>query len=168
MEQVGKGGFGMVFRALNRDVNRVVAIKIPRLQILASPDLESRFIREAKAAGTLSHPNIATVFEAGRDEEVFYIASQFVDGISLAEWLSMSGALPNSNQVAKLISVLAGALQHAHDRGVLHRDLKPANILLKNNRETNIDDSDGHEIENPMITDFGMAKLDAESSEITV
>jgi serine/threonine-protein kinase len=147
VRHAGKGGMGVVYEALDLQLNRRVALKL----MLAAPapegqppsQEEERFVREAQLAAKLRHPNIVTVYEAGVLEGRPYIAMQFVSGRPLSDLLG-KGGLP-LRQLVKILRDVALALHHAHQEGVLHRDLKPANILV-----------DAHQT--PYVTDFGLAK----------
>jgi tRNA A-37 threonylcarbamoyl transferase component Bud32 len=150
VERLGVGGFGTVWKARDRKLDRTVALKIPRQGMLDNDDLE-KFLREARAAAQLQHPSIVRVHEVGRDGDSAFIVSDFVRGIPLNEWLT--GQQPTMRQAAEICIAIAEALQHAHDRGVIHRDLKPANILI---------DGDGR----PHLMDFGLARR--EVGEVTV
>jgi tetratricopeptide (TPR) repeat protein/tRNA A-37 threonylcarbamoyl transferase component Bud32 len=150
IERVGVGGFGAVWKARDRKLDRTVAVKIPHRGTLTNDELE-KFLREARAAAQLQHPNIVRVYEAGREGESAFIVSDFVRGIPLNDCLT--GQLPTMREAAEICAGIANALQHAHDRGVIHRDLKPANILI---------DGDGR----PHLTDFGLARR--EVGEVTV
>jgi tetratricopeptide (TPR) repeat protein/tRNA A-37 threonylcarbamoyl transferase component Bud32 len=150
VELLGVGGFGSVWKARDRKLDRTVAIKIPHRGRLNHEDLE-KFLREARAAAQLQHPNIVRVYEVGRDGDSAYIVSDFVRGIPLNDWLT--GQQPTMRQAAEICATIADALQHAHERGVIHRDLKPANILI---------DGEGR----PHLMDFGLARR--EVGEITV
>jgi WD40 repeat protein/tRNA A-37 threonylcarbamoyl transferase component Bud32 len=147
---MGIGAFGSVFKALDLELDRMVAIKIPRKGQL-DPLESEQFLREARAAAQLRHPNIVSVHEVGRDGEMVYIVSDLVAGISLSEWAA--SRQPSVKQVAKVCAAMAEALHHAHERGVIHRDLKPTNVLIS------ADDQ-------PHILDFGLAKR--EGVEITM
>jgi serine/threonine protein kinase len=148
--RLGMGGFGTVWKARDTELDRTVAVKIPRKGQLKREEVE-QFFREARSAAQLKHPNIVPVHEVGRDEDTIFIVSDLIRGVSLADWLS--GATPNANETAQLLATVAEALHHAHQKGVVHRDLKPSNILL---------DDDGR----PHIMDFGLAKR--EVGEITM
>jgi formylglycine-generating enzyme required for sulfatase activity/tRNA A-37 threonylcarbamoyl transferase component Bud32 len=150
IESLGMGAFGTVWRARDTKLNREVAVKIPRREQL-SPSESERFLREARAAAQLKHPNIVAVHEVGRDDETIYIVSEFVKGVTLSSWLS--GHQPTQKEAAELCAKITDALHHAHEAGVVHRDLKPSNVMLDGNAE-------------PHILDFGLAKRDA--GEITM
>ena len=185
--ELGRGGFGIVLLAEDPTVNREVALKIPRADVLVTPALRERFQREARAAASLDHPNIVPVYEAGEVGPISYIASAYCPGPTLAECLrARTQAVPFAD-AARFIAQLAGAVQHAHGRNVLHRDLKPANILLHDGGlssqdwettkrgsrvsgptagadSTLISPQTG--LPSPRITDFGLAKLlDASDSK---
>ena len=153
--EIGSGGFGIVYLARDPLLNRAVALKVPRLEVLVSDAMRQRFEREARAAAALDHPNIVPVYEAGVSGAVCYIISAYCPGTNLAEWLRRQTAPVPAAAAAHLIATLADAVQHAHERGVLHRDLTPGNILLSARAP------DGAALESyvPRITDFGMAKL---------
>jgi len=150
VELVGYGAFGSVWQALDTKLDRMVAVKIPRKDQLDA-DEAAKFFREARAAGQLKHPNIVSIHEVGRHDETIYIVSDFIEGVTLHEWLT--GRKPTPRETAELCVILADALTHAHDAGVIHRDLKPSNIML------------GHDGK-PHLMDFGLAKR--EEGEITM
>jgi WD40 repeat protein len=164
--ELGRGGFGVVFLAHDPQLGRDVAVKVPRAEALLEPEQRGRFLREARAAAGLEHPNLVPVYEAGEVGPVCYIASAYCPGPSLDAWLKTRTEPVPWPEAAALVAVLADAVQHAHDRGVLHRDLKPANILLQISdiRLQIADGSDKSAISDlqsaiPKITDFGLAKL---------
>jgi len=146
LEVVGRGGFGTVWRSVDTRLEREVAVKVPRVEQL-SPAGRFEFLREARAAANLRHPNIVAVHEISEDGGVLFIVTDFIDGPSLREQLR-SRRFAHRN-AAELVSALAGAVDYAHQRGIVHRDLKPANVLI---------DLEGK----PYITDFGMAQRTAE------
>jgi WD40 repeat protein/tRNA A-37 threonylcarbamoyl transferase component Bud32 len=150
LQRQGAGGFGTVYQARDTQLDRIVAIKIPRRQNLSALEAE-QFFREARASAQLRHPNIVSIHEVGKDGEIIYIVSDFVQGQSLAHWLKSQQM--SLREAAKLCRKIALALHHAHEAGIIHRDLKPANILLDEANE-------------PYITDFGLARR--ESGEVTV
>ncbi len=127
--ELGRGGMGVVYRAKQRSLDRTVAIKMVREAHLASEADRGRFRGEAEAAARLHHPNIVTVHEVGSTDGQAYLCMEFVDGCTLAQLVNADGPLP-PRAAAELVAVIARAVQHAHENGVLHRDLKPSNILL--------------------------------------
>ena len=144
LEEIARGGMGVVYRARQHELKRTVALKVILAGQLASETDVARFEREAQAAARLKHPNIVAVHEVGEQDGLHYFSMDFVDGRSLSD-LCREESLP-ARRAAELIRTVAHAIQYAHDRGTLHRDIKPANIL--------IEESSG-----PVITDFGLAKL---------
>jgi serine/threonine protein kinase len=131
LDEIGRGGHGVVFRANDRVLRRLVALKLPRPEVLHSKEMRRRFVGEAQVVAALDHPNIIKVFDAGFEETVCYIAQELCNGPSLAAWLKDHPAKIRPDVAASVILALARGLEHAHQRGVLHRDLKPANVLLK-------------------------------------
>jgi serine/threonine protein kinase/formylglycine-generating enzyme required for sulfatase activity len=125
---VGRGAFGEVFRAYDTELDRYVAVKLPRHGDLSSNE-ESLFLREAKNVSRLKHPGIVPVFDVGRTESACYIISEFVDGPTLAHELEKRRF--SSRETADLVAQLADALDYAHREGIVHRDLKPSNVLLE-------------------------------------
>lgn len=164
--QLGKGGCGIVFLAYDPKLQREVALKIPRPEMLLSPEARRRLVREALAAAEFDHPNLVPVYETGEIGPVCYIATAFCPGLTLGEWLDRQVYPVPVRQAARLMATIAEAVQHAHDRGVLHRDLKPNNIILQATRN----DPNDQEIPPgsvqlrgeyyvPRVVDFGLAKL---------
>jgi hypothetical protein len=141
--ELGRGGMGVVLKAFEPRLNRVVAIKMILPGTLANDDDLHRFHAEATAAAGLKHPHIVAVHHVGVLDDKHYYSMDFIDGQSLAQRLA-DGPLPG-RVAAKYLTAVARAIQHAHDHGILHRDLKPGNILL---------DKD----DQPHVTDFGLAK----------
>ncbi len=160
---IGQGGFARVFRAYDPVLDRDVALKIPKLHALVSAESATRFRREARAAAMLSHPAIVSVFESGEIGVVSYIASEYCEGETLAEWFNGQDRKINARAAAAIVARLAEAVEHAHQRGVIHRDLKPANVLLDNSS------FDGEIADRLRITDFGLAKqIDAAGDPLTL
>ena len=155
--QIGKGGFGVVFLARDPELDREIALKIPRHEVVTTPELKSRFIREGRAAAALAHPNIVPVYESGQVGAICYLASQLIVGQTLAQWQSKQESLPPS-VAADITSTIAEAISHAHQRGVLHRDIKPANIMVE---EGETDECLSHRVK---IMDFGLAKIIGDSN----
>jgi len=150
VERVGMGAYGSVWKAHDTKLDRTVAVKIPRKGQFDESQ-EKSFIREAQNAAQLNHPNIVPVYEVGRDGNTLYIVSEFVRGVTLADYLSTRRLAPREG--SQLCMKIARALHHAHERDIVHRDLKPANVML---------DSQGE----PHLMDFGLAKRTA--GEITM
>lgn len=141
IERVGMGGFGTVWKARDTQLDRVVALKIPRKGALARESLDE-FLHEARIAAQLTHPNIARIFQVGRDGDVIYLISQFMEGKSLDVWRRDANC--SQRELIELCATICRALHFAHEAGVVHRDLKPQNILM-----------DEHGA--PHVTDFGLA-----------
>ena len=150
LEEIGRGGMGVVYRARQRSLGRIVAVKMLLRRELASASDLARFQSEAEAAARLDHPGIVSVFEVGELEGYPFYSMQYVEGTTLARRLA-AGPIP-ARETATLMAQVAEAVHVAHSRGVLHRDLKPSNILI---------DLDGF----PRVSDFGLAKrLEADAS----
>ncbi len=149
IERIGEGAAGEVWKASDPRLRRLVAIKLPRSLKLSEREL-NRFLREGQTAAQLHHSGIVPVFEVGRDGDRVYIASAYIAGTNLRNWLMDQRLSPQ--RAAAICRLLAEALHHAHEHDVVHRDLKPGNIL--------IDDAG-----QPYITDFGLAKWSRDSGE---
>ncbi len=153
---LGKGAMGVVYKAFDPHIERTVAIKTVRKD-LVDPDLASqymaRFKNEARAAGRLHHPNIVGVYEYGEDDKVAFIAMEFVDGTGLREYLNRKARF-ELGQIVAIVSQLLQALEFAHARGVVHRDIKPANLIL----------TAGGTLK---VADFGIARIDTTTLTMT-
>jgi serine/threonine-protein kinase len=129
LERLGAGGMGEVFKARHRRLQRIDALKIIRKQRLESPNVIARFRREVEAAAQLSHPNIVTVYNAGEEQDIHYLAMELIDGIDLGKLVRQCGPLPVA-QACDYARQAALGLHHAHERGLVHRDVKPQNLLV--------------------------------------
>lgn len=153
-EQLGIGGFGLVFLARDTRADRLAALKLPLLQVLLTPQLRRKFESDGRTGGMFDHPGIVKVYEHGEVEGIPYIASEYVDGPNLETWLKQRKDSLPVDVAVDLAMRIADALSHAHSKGVVHRDLKPANILLRHAAG-----EASHTAIQPMITDFGLARV---------
>ena len=129
VELLGQGGMATIFRSLDTQLGREVAVKLLRPEYLRDPDFSSRFRQEAQNAASLSHPNVVTVYDYGEDPSGPFIVMEYVDGEDLATILRRNGALPPT-QAARIAAAVARALAASHARGIVHRDVKPGNVLI--------------------------------------
>jgi serine/threonine protein kinase/type II secretory pathway pseudopilin PulG len=148
--ELGRGAMGVVYKGFDPNIGRTVAIKTV-LTSATNEDLLKRFRREAQAAGVLSHPNIVTIYDAGEDQGVFYIAMEYVEGQTLEKLIS--GGPMALEMVTTIIEDVGSALDHAHAREIIHRDIKPANIMITRGRAK--------------VMDFGVAKLISSTATAT-
>ncbi len=181
LETVGAGAFGTVYKARDAELDRIVAIKVPRAGNFPGQDDSERFLREARSVAQLRHPAIVPVHEVGAwqadglSRPVPYLVSDFVEGVTLADLLTARRL--SFRESAELIAQVADALHYAHEHGVVHRDVKPSNIMLESGVRSQETDVMSQELEtrktdcssltpdpcllNPKLTDFGLARRDA-------
>jgi serine/threonine protein kinase len=144
LDEISRGGMGIVYRAVDTKLNREVALKVLPEELIAEPERKRRFIQEAQAAASLEHPNIAVIYEIDEAEGMTFIVMELIRGEKLSELIKRERL--SLARVLDLTVGVAEGLAQAHDKGIVHRDLKPANIMLT---------SEGR----PKIIDFGLAKL---------
>jgi serine/threonine-protein kinase len=157
MKQLGKGAMGVVYLGQDPRINRTTAIKTFRFTDDFEPEeaerLKETFFREAESAGTLSHPHIVTIYDAGEEQELAYIAMEYLEGEDLQKYTKPNRLLP-MRKVLEVVADVADALAYAHDKGIVHRDIKPANIMMLKNGVVK-------------VTDFGIARVVATSQTQT-
>ena len=151
IQRVGAGTFGTVYRAHDPQLDRIVAVKLLRIGLLAGAGERARFLREARASAQLRHPSIVSVHEVGEHEGIPFLVSDFIQGSTLAQWIKERKL--SVRESAGLVAALADALQYAHDHKVIHRDVKPSNVMI---------DEQGR----PHLMDFGLARRDV--GEVTM
>ncbi len=152
VEELARGGMGVVYRAKQISLNRIIALKMILTGTIAGEDEIRRFQREAEAAANLDHPGIVPIYDIGQHNGQHYYSMKLIEGCTLGQ---ISGELKaDPLRAVSLVATVADAIHHAHQRGILHRDLKPANILL---------DASG----NPLITDFGLARNTKSDQHLT-
>jgi len=153
LEEIARGGMGIVYKARQISLNRIVALKMLLFGPMAQPEYVQRFRTEAAAAASLQHPHIVAIFEVGFREGQHFFAMEHVAGRSLSD-VVRDGPVP-ARRAADYVKTVAEAIQYAHERGILHRDLKPSNVLID-------------EFDQPKVTDFGLAKQIGKETELTL
>jgi serine/threonine protein kinase len=141
---LGQGGMGLVYRALQKNLGRTVALKVLSPELSSDPDFVDRFTREARALALLNHPHIVAVYDSGIHERVPYLVMEYVEGTSLRALMGSSGL--SAERALEIVPQICDALQYAHSQGVVHRDIKPENILV--DRQGRV-----------KVADFGLARL---------
>lgn len=153
VEELGRGGMAVVYRAYQPSLNRHVAIKVLAPQLSFDQQFVERFQREARAAAKLRHPNIVVIHDVARQQDTYYIVMEMLEGRTLKQLIEDKGSLP-PERAARIVEQVAGALDYAHEQGFVHRDIKPANIFVGKNDHTT-------------LTDFGIAKAASETQHLT-
>ena len=144
IELIGRGGMAYVYKAKDRKLNRYVAVKVLREEYTENEQFIKKFDRESQAAAGLSHPNIVSVYDVGVEGDIYYIIMEYVDGITLKQYLNKKGHL-DYKEATRFIIDVAAALKCAHEHKIIHRDIKPHNILLTRDLV-------------PKVADFGIAR----------
>ena len=144
LEKIGGGGMAIVYKAIDKLLNRVITVKVLREQFVSEDDFIRRFQREAQAVAKLSHPNIVSIYDVGHEQDFHYLVMEYVEGQNLKEIIVQKAPLDPLEAIDYTIQILE-ALEHAHDSGVVHRDIKPHNILVTRNGKVK-------------VTDFGIAQ----------
>jgi serine/threonine protein kinase len=147
---VGQGGMGAVYQARQKDLDRIVALKILPPDIGKDVTFADRFMREARALAKLNHPGIVTIYDFGRADGLYFFLMEFVDGVSLQQLLAKQGV--STREALAIVPQICDALQYAHDQGIVHRDIKPENILMDRRGRVK-------------VADFGLAKIVGASGE---
>lgn len=157
LKELGRGAMGLVYLGKDPTIQRFVAIKTMRLDQIDNDEklqeIKARFFREAESTGRLSHPNIVTIYDAGEESDLGYIAMELIEGTPLKQWSRKPNLMP-LNEVLLTVATAADALDYAHQQGVVHRDIKPANIMLTKDRIVK-------------VMDFGIAKMASSSKTQT-
>jgi serine/threonine protein kinase len=144
LEKIGIGGMSVVYKAKCHLLNRFVAVKVLRPELVENEEFVVRFKRESQAAASLAHPNIVNMYDVGQEDDTHYIVMEYIDGKTLKEFIREKGRL-TSEEAVKICSQICSALNHAHNNHIVHRDIKPQNILMT---------KDGI----PKVADFGIAR----------
>src|SRR5436309_2958721 len=144
IQLIGRGGMGAVYKARQKELDRIVALKILPPGVGERPAFAERFAREARALARLNHPGIVTIYDFGRTNGLFYFLMEFVDGVNLRQLLHAGRLAPR--EALAIVPQICDALQYAHDQGIVHRDIKPENILLDRKGRVK-------------VADFGLARL---------
>ncbi len=164
LEEIGRGGMGVVYRAIHPETGRLVAVKVPAPGLMPTPAMLRQFSKEAEAVARLDHPGIVPHLPLASDFDQLFIVSDYCDGPDLEKWLSARNRPVTPREAARIVRDLADAVAHAHGRGVVHLDVKPSNVMLPGSTPDSHPDA-----LSPRLTDFGLAKLmdDGESPMAT-
>ncbi|HEX6216835.1 MAG TPA: serine/threonine-protein kinase, partial [Vicinamibacterales bacterium] len=146
VEEISRGGMGVVYRATDTRLDRDVALKVLPSELMTDRDRRERFVREARAASALEHPHIAVIHDVGEEDGISFIAMELIRGDKLSTAVANGQFAANAGRALEIAIEIAEGLARAHSQGIVHRDLKPANVMLT---------EDGH----AKVIDFGLAKL---------
>ena len=146
-EEIGRGGMGVVYKAVDQSLDRTVALKLIAPELTTNPDFRERFKRESRLAASIEHANVIPVYAAGEADDLLYLVMRYIRGTDLRALLQEEGALEPA-RAARIVAQVASALAAAHRRGLIHRDVKPPNVLIER---------DGAN-EHAYLTDFGIAR----------
>ena len=153
LERIGRGGMGMIFKARDPVLDRLVALKVISRDIDITDELRARFFREAQACARLSHPNIVTVYDMGEDDSRLFIVMELLDGEELRRLISERRPSALEDKLAIMVQVCEG-LHYAHEKGIVHRDIKPGNIMVSPTGQAK-------------ILDFGIAHIANTGADLT-
>src|SRR5262245_50751747 len=153
-ERIGRGGMAEVYKALHTGLSVHRALKVIRPELVTADDFRVRFQKEAQAVAQLRHPNIVQVHDFGSHNGAYYMVMEFIEGRDLKKVLAAEGRIRPIGRAVALVQRIASALEYAHARGLIHRDIKPENVMVTANGE-------------PILTDFGIAKLVTSSVQLT-
>src|SRR5215218_7882217 len=152
----GRGGMGIVYRAMHVPLKREVALKVMAPAVSADDEFRARFRTEFEAAASIQHPNVIPIYHAGEEDGLLYVTMRYVDGVDLSRLVMIETRL-EPVRAAMLVSQVAAALDAAHARGLVHRDVKPANVLIEASGE----------LEHALLTDFGLTKILQSDQKVT-
>jgi len=143
IDEIGRGAMASVYKAVQKNLNRTVALKVIHRNLVHNKELLERFHREAQVSASLNHPNLVTIYDEGHEQDIHYMSMEYIDGIDLHALIKNKGKL-GKEQTIKIISLVAEALSHTHSKDLIHRDIKSSNILLTEEGRC-------------VLTDFGLA-----------
>ncbi|MFC1582070.1 protein kinase [Planctomycetota bacterium] len=152
LDEINRGGMGVIFRARQKSLDRILALKVMLSSAFASPKARQRFMQEAHTLAQLQHPNIIRVYDSGEYEDTYYFAMDYIDGMDLSDYARENRAILTPTKKLEMIAKVLDAVHYGHEQGIVHRDLKPANIMIDQHHE-------------PIVMDFGIAKIVAETDE---
>lgn len=184
LNEVGRGGMGIVYRARDNSADRFVALKLLPMHAVMDAKQISRFRNESRAAGQLNHPHIVPVYNVGSDQGIHFYTMPLIEGLSVDQWIPAQPALVDGNSsvassgtdvrgaswqsVVNAVAFIADALQSTHEHGIVHRDIKPSNLILEGHQQPNASDSDqssdSESIGHLWVTDFGLARSSSQRS----